>query len=40
VFAARVVHYGVYVAGSPVARTLAFLTGFGCQAWVAVRILG
>jgi uncharacterized MAPEG superfamily protein len=39
-FAARVVHYLVYVAGVPVARTLAFAVGFAAQMVLALVLLG
>lgn len=38
-FFARLAHYVVYVAGVPVARTLAFATGFGAQAFLAFQLL-
>lgn len=37
---ARVAHAGVYTAGVPVLRTLAFLAGFGAQMVLAWRLLG
>lgn len=36
----RLVHYGTYTLGIPVARTLAFLCGFAATAVVAGRIFG
>jgi len=39
-FWARVAHYVVYTAGIPVARTLSFLVGFGCQVAIASQLLG
>lgn len=39
-FFARLVHYIVYTAGIPVARTLAFATGWLCQMTVVLAILG
>ncbi len=36
---ARLIHYGVYAAGIPVARTLAFLTGVGATLVIAVAVL-
>jgi uncharacterized MAPEG superfamily protein len=38
-FLARVAHYVVYTAGAPVARTLAFLAGFGAQAALLFALL-
>jgi uncharacterized MAPEG superfamily protein len=37
-FWARVAHAVVYGLGLPVARTLAFLVGFGAQAYLALRL--
>ncbi|SAL00690.1 MAPEG family protein [Caballeronia ptereochthonis] len=37
---ARLVHYGVYSAGIPVVRTLAFIVGFGATLVFAVTLLG
>lgn len=37
--AARLVHYGVYVAGIPVVRTLAFVAGAGATLVFAASIL-
>ena len=39
-FWARVVHLAVYTFAIPWIRTLAFVTGVGCQLCVAVQILG
>ena len=39
-FGARVVHYGVYLAGIPWLRTPAFLVGFGCQMVLGLTALG
>ncbi len=39
-FWARLAHYGLYVTAVPVFRTVAFVTGFGCQMVMAGRILG
>ena len=39
-FAARVVHYIVYVAGVPWVRTPVYLTGFLAQSVLALRLLG
>lgn len=36
---ARLVHYAVYVAGIPVVRTLAFVTGWGATVAIALAIL-
>ncbi len=38
-FFARVAHYIVYLLGIPVARTLCFLVGFGCQIAIALQVL-
>ena len=38
-FWARVGHFVVYTARIPVARTLAFLVGFGCQVAIALALL-
>ena len=37
-FFARAVHYVVYTAGVPVARTLSFLAGFACQLTLAIQL--
>jgi uncharacterized MAPEG superfamily protein len=37
--AARLIHYVVYTAGIPVARTLAFLTGVGATLAIAAAVL-
>lgn len=37
---ARLVHYGVYAAGIPVVRTLAFVAGVGATLVFAVTLLG
>ena len=39
-FAARVVHYVVYVAGVPWVRTPVYLTGFLAQSVLALRLVG
>jgi len=39
-FFARIAHYLIYVAAIPVIRTVVFLIGFGCQAVLAMRLLG
>lgn len=39
-FAARLVHYVVYVLGIPVVRTLAYAVGLACQLSLALRIFG
>jgi uncharacterized MAPEG superfamily protein len=39
-FWARLVHFPAGAFGLPVVRTLAFLTGFGAQVVVALRIFG
>ena len=39
-FFARLVHYVVYAAGVPVARTLAFIVGLLCQIAIALEVLG
>lgn len=39
-FYARLLHYIVFTAGIPVARTLTFLTGFACQVAVILQLLG
>jgi len=39
-FFARLVHFVVYTAGIPGARTVAFLVGFGCQLAVGLTLLG
>ncbi len=39
-FWARVVHLVSYTARIPWVRTLAFVTGFGCQATIALQLLG
>lgn len=39
-FVSRLVHALVYMAGIPLIRTLAFLTGFGCQVVLVLRIFG
>lgn len=39
-FYARLAHFLVYILGVPVARTLAFLTGFACQVVMALAIFG
>lgn len=39
-FWSRVAHALVYALGVPVARTLAFLAGFGAQAYLALRLFG
>lgn len=36
---ARLVHYCVYVAGVPVIRTLAFVTGWGATIGIALAVL-
>lgn len=36
---ARVVHFAVFTAGIPVARTLAFLVGWGCQVAIALQLI-
>lgn len=36
---ARLVHYGVYVAGVPVIRTLAFFAGWGATVAIALALL-
>lgn len=38
--AARVIHYVIYVAGIPVARTLTFALGFVAQLVLALNLLG
>ncbi|GMG83015.1 MAPEG family protein [Paralimibaculum aggregatum] len=39
-FFVRVAHYGVYVAGMPVVRTLLFAVGVGCQIVLGLAVLG
>ncbi len=39
-FFARLAHFLLHVAAVPILRTFAFITGFGCQAVMAGRILG
>jgi uncharacterized MAPEG superfamily protein len=39
-FYARVAHAVVYALGAPILRTVAFLTGFGVEVYLAGRILG
>lgn len=39
-FFARVAHAGIYAAGIPLLRTIAFALGFGCQVYMAARVLG
>jgi len=36
---ARVAHWGLYVAGVPVLRTLSFVAGWGCQVILAAYVL-
>ena len=39
-FFARVTHAVIYAAGVPLLRTIAFAFGFGCQVYLAARVLG
>jgi uncharacterized MAPEG superfamily protein len=39
-FFARLAHFFIYVAGIPIARTLAFAVGWAAQMAIALRILG
>ena len=39
-FFSRVAHAGIYAAGIPLLRTIAFALGFGCQVYLAARALG
>ena len=39
-FFARVAHAVIYAAGIPLLRTVAFAFGFGCQVYLAARVLG
>ena len=39
-FFSRVAHAVIYAAGIPVLRTIAFALGFGCQVYLAARVLG
>ena len=39
-FAARVVHYFVYVLAIPLLRTISFTVGLACQVILAARLLG
>lgn len=39
-FLARLAHYVIYVAGIPVARTLAFAVAWLCTVYVALALLG
>lgn len=39
-FFARAAHYGIYAAGIPVLRTLAFVTGVAAQVVMALAVLG
>lgn len=39
-FFARLLHFVVYVAGLPVARTLAFAAGWGAQVVIIASVLG
>ena len=39
-FFARLIHYVVYTAGLPVARTLAFFAGWGATVVLIARLLG
>jgi len=39
-FFARLAHFGIYAAGVPVARTVAFVIGWGAQAVLALTLLG
>lgn len=39
-FAARVVHYFVYVLAIPLLRTISFAVGLTCQVILAARLLG
>lgn len=39
-FFARLAYYPIYLAGLPIVRTLAFLTGVGAQLALAARLLG
>lgn len=39
-FTARAAHYAVYVLAVPLARSLLFLVGVGCQIILAARLLG
>ena len=39
-FFARVAHAGIYAAGIPLLRTIAFALGFASQVYLAARVLG
>jgi uncharacterized MAPEG superfamily protein len=39
-FFARLVHFAAFTLAVPVVRTASFLVGFGCQAFLALRIFG
>lgn len=36
----RIAHAGIYTAGIPVLRTIAFVIGFACQMILAARLIG
>ena len=39
-FGARAAHYVIYLLGIPVARTLVFFAGWGCQIFLVLALLG